>query len=96
MVATPQKTRFQAEGYQALSFRFYVSTRRRRGRSYGIAKCDTIKIQNNIWAVRYRNSHDRFLIIDDKAVSHLGATLKDLGKKWFSFLMMDKEAFNPK
>ena len=29
-------------------------------------------------------SHDRFLIVDD-AVYHLGASLKDLGKKWFAF-----------
>ena len=30
-------------------------------------------------------SHDRFLIIDDSDVFHLGASLKDLGKKWFAF-----------
>lgn len=29
----------------------------------------------------YRNSHDRFLIVDDKEVYHIGASLKDLGKK---------------
>lgn len=32
----------------------------------------------------YRQSHDRFLIIDDN-VYHIGASLKDLGKKWFAF-----------
>jgi len=37
-----------------------------------------------------------FFIIDDKTVYHFGASLKDLGKKWFAFLRMDKEAFNPK
>lgn len=30
-------------------------------------------------------SHDRFLIIDDTDVYHIGASLKDLGKKWFAF-----------
>lgn len=30
-------------------------------------------------------SHDRFLIIDDIDVYHIGASLKDLGKKWFAF-----------
>jgi hypothetical protein len=40
------------------------------------------------------NSHDRFLIIDDKTVYHFGASLKDLGKKWFAFSKMDKDAFN--
>jgi hypothetical protein len=33
----------------------------------------------------YDKSHDRFLIIDKQIVYHLGASLKDLGKKWFAF-----------
>ncbi len=33
----------------------------------------------------FTHSHDRFLIIDEKAVYHIGASLKDLGKKWFAF-----------
>jgi len=37
-------------------------------------------------------SHDRFLIIDDSQVYHIGASLKDLGKKWFAFSKMDIEA----
>lgn len=41
----------------------------------------------------FNNSHDRFLIIDDKTVYHLGASLKELGKKWFAFSKIDKEAF---
>ena len=35
------------------------------------------------------NSHDRFLIIDNKELYHIGASLKDLGKKWFAFSRMD-------
>lgn len=38
----------------------------------------------------FADSHDRFLILDGKAVYHLGASLKDLGKKWFAFSKMDK------
>lgn len=34
-------------------------------------------------------SHDRFLIIDRKELYHIGASLKDLGKKWFAFSRMD-------
>jgi hypothetical protein len=34
-------------------------------------------------------SHDRFLVIDGKDTYHLGASLKDLGKKWFAFSKMD-------
>jgi len=33
----------------------------------------------------FTHSHDRFLIIDEKTVYHIGASLKDLGKKWFAF-----------
>ncbi|MEK6969621.1 MAG: ORF6N domain-containing protein [Nanoarchaeota archaeon] len=42
---------------------------------------------------KFTLSHDRFLIIDDKEVYHFGASLKDLGKKWFAFSKFDKEAF---
>jgi len=38
----------------------------------------------------FANSHDRFLLIDGKELYHLGASLKDLGKKWFAFSKMDK------
>jgi predicted XRE-type DNA-binding protein len=37
---------------------------------------------------QFTKSHDRFLIIDD-TVYHIGASLKDLGKKWFAFCKMD-------
>ena len=33
----------------------------------------------------HTTSHDRFLIIDDAEVYHIGASLKDLGKKLFAF-----------
>ena len=38
----------------------------------------------------FQNAHDRFLCIDDK-VYHIGASLKDLGKKWFAFNKMEIE-----
>lgn len=34
---------------------------------------------------KFSQSHDRFLIIDEKELYHIGASLKDLGKKWFAF-----------
>lgn len=36
----------------------------------------------------FRLSHDRFLCIDDN-VYHIGASIKDLGKKWFGFSKME-------
>jgi hypothetical protein len=41
-----------------------------------------------------KNYHDRFIIIDEKEVYHIGASLKDLGKKLFGFSKMDKTALN--
>ena len=45
----------------------------------------TIKISNKF--------HDRFLLIDNKEAYHLGASLKDLGKKIFGFSKMDIDSF---
>lgn len=39
----------------------------------------------------FNKSHDRFIIIDKKTVYHLGASLKDLGKKWFAFSILNFE-----
>ena len=36
----------------------------------------------------FNRAHDRFLLIDDE-VYHIGASLKDLGKKWFAFTKMN-------
>lgn len=39
----------------------------------------------------FTHAHDRFLIIDGTELYHIGASLKDLGKKWFAFSKMDTE-----
>lgn len=39
----------------------------------------------NIELQEFKNAHDRFMIIDNKEVYHIGASLKDLGNKWFAF-----------
>jgi hypothetical protein len=40
----------------------------------------------------FTRSHDRFLIIDNTTVYHIGASLKDLGKKWFAFSKIKLDA----
>ena len=50
------------------------------------------KQYNNIELLEFKSSHDRFLIIDKKEVYHIGASLKDLGKKWFAFSKFDIES----
>lgn len=42
----------------------------------------------------FKNSHDRFLIIDETDIYHIGASLKDLGKKLFAFSKMNLDARN--
>ncbi len=37
----------------------------------------------------FKNAHDRFLIIDKSELYHFGASLKDLGRKWFAFSKMN-------
>ena len=41
----------------------------------------------------FADSHDRFLILDETEIYHLGASLKDLGKKWFAFSRLEAESF---
>lgn len=40
----------------------------------------------------FGKSHDRFLIIDQQTIFHIGASLKDLGKKWFAFSKIELDA----
>jgi hypothetical protein len=40
----------------------------------------------------FTKSHDRFLIFDQETVYHIGASLKDLGKKWFAFTRINLNA----
>ena len=55
-----------------------------------------LKKHNNqypvIEAKTYKDSHDRFLLIDDTEIYHIGASLKDLGKKMFAFSRMNESA----
>ncbi len=51
------------------------------------------KQYNNLTIKNSNKFHDRFLIIDEKEVYHIGASLKDLGKKVFAFSKMDINSF---
>ena len=50
------------------------------------------RIENHVEIKPFSKSHDRFLVIDNSEVYHLGASLKDLGKKWFAFSKLDKNS----
>ena len=68
--------------YPNINFTIYTSTISKQ------LKLDFEKYSKqykNISLKTFKSSHDRFLIIDKKEIYHLGASLKDLGKKWFAF-----------
>jgi len=48
----------------------------------------------NIELKEFKSAHDRFVIIDGKEVYHIGASLKDLGKKWFAFSKFEMGALD--
>lgn len=41
----------------------------------------------SVEVVSFNKAHDRFLLIDNE-VYHIGASIKDLGKKWFAFSLL--------
>jgi len=47
----------------------------------------------NLKVVKFVSSHDRFLILDQTQIYHIGASLKDLGKKWFAFSLLQQDSF---
>jgi hypothetical protein len=49
------------------------------------------KQNNNLKVYSYKKSHDRFLILDNKIIYHLGASLKDLGNKWFAISKLEDD-----
>lgn len=55
--------------------------------SFKLALQQHNKQYERIAVILFDKSHDRFLIIDDM-VYHIGASIKDLGKKWFAFCKM--------
>lgn len=47
----------------------------------------------NIKIKTLTTAYDRFLILDEKEIFHIGASLKDLGKKWFAFSKLNEFLF---
>lgn len=42
--------------------------------------------------INFSKAHDRFIVLDEIVVYHLGASLKDLGKKWFAFSKIENDS----
>jgi hypothetical protein len=103
--ATPEVLDLFAKKRKSVRLTIFTSEHFKKGvpkRLISPADISTFNAQYPQLAVRYNESfHDRFLIIDDKELYLIGASLKDLGKKCFAFTKLDageirrikKEAF---
>jgi len=71
--------------------RLFVKDKRERWGEIGDKlRPDPFGFSNHRFEIQeFSDSHDRFLIIDDTEVYHIGASLKDLGRKWFAFSKMN-------
>lgn len=75
--------------YQNLKIKIYTQTITKQ------LRLDYQKYQSqyqNIELKEFKKAHDRFLIVDNTQMYHIGASLKDLGKKWFAFSKFEIEA----
>ena len=53
------------------------------------------KQYSNITIKIFKDSHDRFIILDNDELYNIGASLKDVGKKWFAFSKLDISSIKP-
>jgi hypothetical protein len=97
----------QAKQYLALmAYCVFGLPRFARSDGFGFARSDVIARSTATWQSQKHNAqykpitlltfseaHDRFLIIDE-TVYHIGASLKDLGKKWFAFSRIEGDALH--
>jgi len=75
--------------YQNIKFKIYtVAISKQLSLDYQKYKAQ----YKNIELQEFKKAHDRFLIIDSNEIYHIGASLKDLGKKWFAFSKFEMEA----
>jgi len=72
-------------GVIATIYTSYISKQLQHDINVHNTQYETIEIKT------FTKSHDRFLIIDNETIFHIGASLKDLGKKWFVFSKMNIE-----
>jgi hypothetical protein len=87
-----------SEGQSNLRFQFGTSNWGGR-RTYpfvfseqGVAMLSAVlksEIAVKVIVTEFHESHDRFLLLDEIELYHFGASLKDLGRKWFAFSKMD-------
>ena len=75
----------RTKGVEATIYTAQISSQLQLDLQKHNAQYPSISIKN------FTRSHDRFLFIDDE-VYHIGASLKDLGKKWFAFSKMGLDA----
>jgi len=73
----------RSDGVSALVYTYKISENLRLDLEKHNSQYPAIEIRT------YTKSHDRFLIIDNADVYHIGASLKDLGRKMFAFSKLE-------
>jgi hypothetical protein len=77
--------------YQNIKFKIYTATvSKQLHLDYQKYKAQ----YKNIELQEFKKAHDRFLILDGVEIYHIGASLKDLGKKWFVLILAGLHAFS--
>ena len=91
--ATAETLDLFAKKRKGVAVTIFTSEHFKKGVAHHTISDDDIKVFNAQYAkltISYNETfHDRFLIVDDKELYLIGASLKDLGKKCFAFTKLD-------
>ena len=94
--ATPETLDLFTKKHKGVKVTIFTSEHFKKGaprHSISDADIETFNAQYPKLAVRYTEKfHDRFLVVDDKELYLIGASLKDLGRKCFAFTKLDATA----
>lgn len=95
LIKSAKKSIFLLDNYIDETVLIHLSKREKGVSAIIYTKCITKQLKldlerfntqyETIEVKEFAKSHDRFLIVDETEIYHLGASLKDLGKKWFAF-----------
>ena len=96
--ATPETLDLFTKKHKGVKVTIFTSEHFKKGaphHSISDADIETFNAQYPKLAVRYTEKfHDRFLVVDDKELYLIGASLKDLGRKCFAFTKLDATAIH--
>ena len=82
---------YRVKSLQGTQFRIWATKTKSKQLALDVQKANTQ--YGNFDVKQFSKSHDRFIIINNGTeIYHIGASLKDLGRRWFAFQKMDKDS----